>query len=101
MMALILVADGFDDLQLYLPWYRLLEEGVTVKIATPSGHKATGLHGYRVEADMPIGAGRGGGGGGGGAPPAGGPPPGGRPPRRSTSDPLLPHPPAQHLRDHD
>jgi protease I len=39
------VADGFDDLQLFLPWYRLLEEGVTVKIATPGGQRSTGLHG--------------------------------------------------------
>ena len=54
MMALFLVADGFDDLQLFLPWYRLLEEGVTVKIATPGGQRITGLHGYRVEADTPI-----------------------------------------------
>ncbi len=54
MKALILVADGFDDLQLFLPWYRLLEEGVTVRIATPGGQRITGLHGYRVEADTPI-----------------------------------------------
>ncbi len=54
MMALFLVADGFDDLQLFLPWYRLLEEGMTVKIATPCGQRVTGLHGYRVEADTPI-----------------------------------------------
>ena len=54
MMALFLVADGFDDLQLFLPWYRLLQEGFTVKIATPGGQRITGLHGYRVEADTPI-----------------------------------------------
>ena len=52
--ALFLVADGFEDLQLFLPWYRLLEEGVTVTIATPGGQRITGLHGYRVEADTPI-----------------------------------------------
>ena len=28
MKALILVADGFEDLSLFLPWYRLREEGV-------------------------------------------------------------------------
>ena len=54
MTALFLVADGFDDLQLFLPWYRLLQEGFTVKIATPGGQRITGLHGYRVEADTPI-----------------------------------------------
>jgi protease I len=54
MTALFLVADGFEDLQLLVPWYRLLEEGVTVKIATPGGQRITGLHGYCVEADTPI-----------------------------------------------
>jgi deglycase len=54
MTALFLVADGFDDLQLFLPWYRLLEEGITVKIASPRGQGITGLHGHRVEADTPI-----------------------------------------------
>src|SRR5437870_3093777 len=30
MKALILVADGFEELTLFLPWYRLREEGVDV-----------------------------------------------------------------------
>jgi protease I len=55
MTALILVADGFEDLQLFTPMYRLLEEGIAVKIATPDGQKAAGIHGYRVLPDMPIG----------------------------------------------
>lgn len=54
MKALILIADGFDDLQFFCPYYRLLEEGVTVRIASPGGEDAVGLHGYRVEADSPI-----------------------------------------------
>jgi protease I len=54
MTVLILVADGFDDLHLFCPWYRLLEEGQSVTIATPGGQRVTGLHGYRVEADTPI-----------------------------------------------
>jgi protease I len=54
MKALILIADGFDDLQLFLPWYRLREEGAQVTLASPSGKPVTGLHDYRVEADMPI-----------------------------------------------
>src|SRR5262245_1393913 len=54
MTVLFLVADGFDDLQLFCPLYRLLEEGVTVKVATPSGQRVTGSHGYRLESDMPI-----------------------------------------------
>ena len=54
MKALILVADGFEDLELFCPWYRLQEEGVDVTLATPTGRTVTGKHGYAVGADMPI-----------------------------------------------
>ena len=56
MKALILIADGFDDLQLFCPYYRLLEEGVAVTIASPRGHKAVGLRGFPIEADTPLAA---------------------------------------------
>lgn len=56
MTALILIADGFDDLQFFCPYYRLLEEGVPVIIATPRGDTAVGLRGFPIEADTPIGA---------------------------------------------
>jgi len=49
-----LIADGFEDMQFFYPYYRLLEEGVTVRIASPGGHKAVGQRGYQVEADTPI-----------------------------------------------
>ena len=54
MKALILTADGFEDLELFAPWYRLREEGVEVTLAGPGPQVLTGLHGYRVEPDMPI-----------------------------------------------
>jgi protease I len=54
MKALILTADGFEDLQLFCTWYRLQEEGVQVTLASPGGKTLTGQHGYRVEPDMPI-----------------------------------------------
>lgn len=54
MTALILVADGFEDLTLLLPWYRLREEGVEVRLASPLMHALTGQHGYRVEPDLRI-----------------------------------------------
>jgi protease I len=54
MKALILVADGFEDLSLFLPWYRLREEGVDVRLASPTMRPLTGQHGYRVEPDTPI-----------------------------------------------
>jgi protease I len=54
MKALILVADGFEDLSLYLPWYRLREEGVEVVLASPLMHGLKGEHGYVVEPDTTI-----------------------------------------------
>jgi protease I len=54
MNALILAADGFEDLTLFLPWYRLREEEVDVTLACPMLHAVTGLHGYAVEPDAAI-----------------------------------------------
>ncbi|MCI0699767.1 MAG: DJ-1/PfpI/YhbO family deglycase/protease [Planctomycetia bacterium] len=54
MKALILVADEFEDLTLFLPWYRLREEGVDACLASPFMHAVTGKHGYVVEPDTPI-----------------------------------------------
>lgn len=54
MKALILLADGFEDLTLFLPWYRLREENIEVRLASPYLHGLTGQHGYRVEPDFPI-----------------------------------------------
>jgi protease I len=52
--ALILIADGFEDLEMFYPWYRLREEGIEVKVAAPSGHRITGQHGYQMVPDTPI-----------------------------------------------
>ena len=54
MNALILVANGFEDLTLFLPWYRLREDGADVRLASPLMHGLTGQHGYHVEPDFPI-----------------------------------------------
>lgn len=54
MKALVLLADGFDDLTLFLPWYRLKEEGVDVFLSTPSLIPVVGQHGYRVKPDLAI-----------------------------------------------
>jgi protease I len=54
MKVLILAADGFEDLELFYPWYRLREEGIEVTLASPGSQTITGLHGYRAEPDMPI-----------------------------------------------
>jgi protease I len=54
MKALILVSDGFEDLTLFLPWYRLREERIDVRLASPMMTALTGLHGYRIEPDLRI-----------------------------------------------
>jgi protease I len=54
MTALILVANGFEDLTLFLPWYRLQEEGVEVRLASPYMQGLTGGHGYQTEPDLPL-----------------------------------------------
>lgn len=54
MKALILAAEGFEDLELFCLWHRLREESVEVTVASPTGHKLTGSHGYPLEPDMPI-----------------------------------------------
>jgi protease I len=37
--ALILTADKFEDMELFFPYFRLLEEGIAVDIAAPKkGH---------------------------------------------------------------
>jgi protease I len=54
MKALILVANGFEDLSLFLPWYRLREEQVDVRLAGPMMHALTGQHSYQIEPDLRI-----------------------------------------------
>lgn len=54
MKALILIADGFEELSLFVPWYRLSEEGVKVTIASPLMHGLSGVHGYPVEPNARI-----------------------------------------------
>src|SRR3954464_14127983 len=54
MKALILVADGFEDLELFCPWYRPQEEGGDTTLSSATGGAVTGKQGYVVGADMPI-----------------------------------------------
>lgn len=54
--AVILTADKFEDLEVFLPYYRLLEEGWEVKIAAPTTktiHVESG-NWYTLEPDMTI-----------------------------------------------
>jgi len=55
MKALFLIADGFEDVQFFCPYYRLREDGVHVTVAAAVDNQpVTGLHGYVVEPDMPV-----------------------------------------------
>ena len=51
---MILVADRFEDLELFYPYYRLLEEGFEVDVAAPSKGVVTGKYGYKFEVKMSI-----------------------------------------------
>jgi protease I len=52
MKALILTADGFEDMELFYPLYRIQEEGIDVDVASSIKGGVFGKHGYRVEANL-------------------------------------------------
>lgn len=54
MKALILTADGVEDVELMCPYFRLLEEGVETDIAAPKTGYVTGKHGYQIEVNLPM-----------------------------------------------
>ncbi len=49
--ALILTADKFEDMELFFPYFRLLEEEIEVDIAAPEKGHIEGEHGYGLEID--------------------------------------------------
>jgi protease I len=52
--ALILTANEFEDMELFFPYFRLLEEGVEVDIAAPKTGVIHGEHGYGLEITKTI-----------------------------------------------
>jgi len=50
--AIILTADVFEDMELFFPYFRLLEEGVVVHVAGPKKGEIHGEHGYSFEITM-------------------------------------------------
>ena len=48
----ILVEDLYEDLELWYPYYRLLEKGAEVKIIGPEAKVYKSKHGYPAEADL-------------------------------------------------
>jgi len=54
MKALILTADGFEDMELFYPLYRLREQGYEVTVAAPGQAQVAGKHGYTIKPDTTI-----------------------------------------------
>ena len=54
MRALIVSASGFEDSELLVPYYRLLEHGLEVDIASLRRGAILGKHGYRVRANLSL-----------------------------------------------
>lgn len=52
MKIAILVEDSYEDLELWYPYYRLLEEGAEVKLIGPEAKVYKSKHGYPAEADL-------------------------------------------------
>ena len=54
MKAVILTADKFEDMELFFPYFRLLEEGVEVDVAAPQAGVIHGEHGYSLKITRTI-----------------------------------------------
>jgi protease I len=52
--AVILTANEFEDMELFFPYFRLLEEGVDVDIAAPKTGVIQGEHGYGLKITKTI-----------------------------------------------
>ncbi len=47
--VIILTADKFEDFELFVPYFRFMEEGIAVDVAAPVKEKITGENGYFFE----------------------------------------------------
>ena len=52
--AVVLTADKFEDTELIVPYFRLLESGARVDIAAPTKQWIGGEHGYSLGPDLSI-----------------------------------------------
>jgi protease I len=52
--AVILTADKFEDMELFFPYFRLLEEGVEVDVSAPEAGVIHGEHGYSLTVTKTI-----------------------------------------------
>lgn len=54
MKALLISADGFEDSELLVPYYRFLEEGLEIDIASIKSGPIIGRHGYHVMTTLSL-----------------------------------------------
>ncbi len=52
--ALVLTADKFEDMEVYVPIFRLQEEGWKVDVAAPKKEEINGENGYTLKPDVTI-----------------------------------------------
>lgn len=52
--AVVLTADKFEDMEVFFPVFRLIEQGWQVDIAAPDRKEITGEHGYVLQPDKII-----------------------------------------------
>ena len=50
----ILVEDSYEDLELWYPYYRLMEEGADVKLIGPEAKVYKSKYGYPAKADLSV-----------------------------------------------
>ncbi len=54
MKALIISADNFEDMELFVPYYRLKEEGLQADIVSMKKGRIKGKHGYEIEVNKTL-----------------------------------------------
>ncbi|SNB44843.1 type 1 glutamine amidotransferase domain-containing protein [Geobacter sp. DSM 9736] len=54
MKALFISADNFEDLELFVPYYRLLEAGIDVDLASMKTGAIKGKHGYEINVSKTL-----------------------------------------------
>lgn len=52
--AVVLTADKFEDMEVYVPIFRLMEEGWQVNVAAPKKEEISGENGYSLVPDKTI-----------------------------------------------
>ncbi len=54
MKSLLVSAHGFEDMELFYPFYRLKEAGLEVVLASVEVNPLKGIHGYQIQVDLNV-----------------------------------------------